>query len=138
MKLFQKELKKIILEKKLFSIGISLGNYQDFIESIIHLARERASSYVCIANVHTCIEAYKDPVFADIVNNAIITTPDDMPIVKSIKYLYSINQVKVSGPDLILILLKEAELHQLKVFLYGSTEVVLQKLNVVCLEKYPF
>lgn len=129
----QKKMKK----KKLISINLTLGLYKDFINEIIDLGKNRTSSYVCIANVHMCIEAYKDQSFAEMANNADVATPDGMPLVKGLKWLYGIEQEKVSGPDLMPLLLKEAASKELSVFFYGSTLEVLEKLRIICNERYP-
>jgi N-acetylglucosaminyldiphosphoundecaprenol N-acetyl-beta-D-mannosaminyltransferase len=121
----------------LISINISLGKYQDFIRKIIDLSKLRNSSYVCIANVHMCIEAYKDKSFARVVNMADIVTPDGKPLVKGLYWLYGIEQDRVAGPDLLPSLLAEASEHQIKVFFYGATQEVLDLVVVFCRKKYP-
>jgi N-acetylglucosaminyldiphosphoundecaprenol N-acetyl-beta-D-mannosaminyltransferase len=121
----------------LISINISLGKYQDFIRKIIDLSKLRNSSYICIANVHMCIEAYKDKNFAKVVNSADIVTPDGKPLVKGLQWLYKIEQDRVAGPDLLPSLLAEASEHQLKVFFYGATQEVLDLVVVFCTKKYP-
>lgn len=124
-------------KKKLISINLTLGLYQDFITCILNLGTGRISSYICIVNVHSCIEAYKDKNYAEVVNNADIATPDGMPLVKGLKWLYGVKQEKVSGPDLMPILLHEAASQGLSVFFYGSTLEVLEKLRMIYKERYP-
>lgn len=122
---------------KLLDINLTLGLYQTFIDRIVELAKNRVSSYVCIVNVHSCIEAYNDKAYAEVVNNADIATPDGMPLVKGLKWLYGIEQEKVSGPDLMPVLLKQAEEKNLNVFFYGSTDEVLQILKLKSEQLYP-
>lgn len=126
-----------MLHKKIFSLKISLGTFQDFIQKIIQLSVQKQSSYVCVANVHMCIETYKDERFAEIVNNADLVTPDGKPLVFGLKWLYDIEQDKVSGPDLMPSLLAEAEKENLSVFFYGATQEVLNQLIEFCKQKYP-
>ncbi|MGX7689887.1 WecB/TagA/CpsF family glycosyltransferase [Flectobacillus roseus] len=124
-------------KQKLFNIDISLGTIESFLEYVICLGEKHQSSYVCFTNVHMCIEAHRDVEFARIVNEADIASPDGMPISKSLKYLFNVNQEKISGPDFMPLLLKEAEKKKLNVFFYGSTEAVLSKLKEhLCIE-YP-
>lgn len=123
--------------KNLISINVSLGTYQDFIQKIIYLSIQKQSSYVCVANVHMCIETCRDKEFAKIVNNADLVTPDGKPLVFGLKWLYGIEQDKVSGPDLMPSLLVEAEKQNLKVFFYGATQTVLDQLIIFCSKKYP-
>lgn len=124
-------------QQKLISINISLGSYQQIVADIISLAKKRYSSYVCVANVHMCIEAYNSKEFANIVNSADIVTADGKPLCVGLKLINGIDQERVAGMDLTPSLLKEAELNNIKVFLYGSTDEVLDKIQKVAKEKYP-
>jgi N-acetylglucosaminyldiphosphoundecaprenol N-acetyl-beta-D-mannosaminyltransferase len=58
-------------------------------------------------------------------------------LVFGLKWLYGIEQDKVSGPDLMPSLLAEAEKQQLRVFFYGATQTVLNQLIEYCQQKYP-
>ncbi|MDP1817333.1 MAG: WecB/TagA/CpsF family glycosyltransferase [Leadbetterella sp.] len=128
---------KSLLKHKLISINISLGNFETFIKKIVDLGQKKQSTYVCVANVHMCIETYRNSAFADIVNHAVITTPDGMPLVKALKWLYGVVQEKVSGPDLMPRVLKAAEQEGLKVYFYGSTQPILEKLDAFCMDHFP-
>ena len=101
---------------KLFNTLISSGSSLKFLNEIIAKSKIHQSSYVCVANVHMCIESYHDLSFGNIVNQADITTPDGLPLVKSLKWLYGIDQERITGPDLMPKLLKAAENQNLKVF----------------------
>lgn len=124
-------------KRQLLSLSISLGEFDTFVKKILSLSKVKCSSYVCISNVHMCIESYNDSSFRTVVNTADIVSPDGMPLVKALKWLYGIQQDKVSGPDLMPRLLEEASLQNLKVFFYGSTEEVLALLKIYCQDKYP-
>ena len=114
---------------RVVSVDLSSGHYDRFIEQIIELARVRISSYICVANAHMTIEAWQNPDFATVVNCADIVTPDGMPLVKSLKLLYGIEQDRVAGMDLLPGLIAEAELIGLSLFFYGSTDDVLCKIT---------
>ena len=130
--------KKLKNEKqKLITLNLSLGSFQDFVNKIVTLGKNRQSAYVCVANVHMCVETHNDDTFAQIVNQADIVTPDGVPLIKGLELLYNINQERVAGPDLMPALLSESEKQGLKVYFYGSTEDVLEKLRKFCLKNYP-
>jgi len=101
--------------------NITIGSYESFIDQIFNLAQARISSYVCVMNVHMLVEAHQDKNFAQIVNEADVTTPDGMPLAKGIKLIHGFEQDRVAGMDLLPDLLKEAERKNLKVFFYGGT-----------------
>ena len=120
--------KRVVEKKKIISFGVSVGPYREFVEQIVALGLGRSSAYVCVANVHMVIEAWRDADFAGIVNGADIVTPDGMPLAKALKLLYGIAQNRVAGMDLMPSLFGEAELQGLSVFLYGSTDEVLTRV----------
>lgn len=126
-----------MIHQQLIKLNLSLGSFQDFVNNIVALGQRKASSYVCVANVHSCIETYQDATFAQVVNQADIVTPDGMPLVKALAWLYGIKQDKVSGPDLMPVLLQASEKQGLKVYFYGSTDEVLDKLKDFCQVNYP-
>lgn len=125
------------MKKKIITLFISTGNYSSFIERIIELSIKKTSSYICVANVHMTIEAFKDINYSKIVNNANLITPDGMPIAKAIALLYKIKQDRVAGMDLLPDLLKMAEKENLGIFFYGSTNETLQKTKAFVEKVYP-
>ncbi len=83
------------------------------------------------------IEAYLDKNFCDIVNYADITTPDGMPLAKAMKLLYNLAQERVAGMDLMPDLLMTCEKKNLSIFLYGSTDQVLNAIQKKVKDKFP-
>lgn len=122
---------------KLLHSFVSKGSYQEFVEAILKLARQRISSYVCVANVHMFIEAYRDKSFRSILDNADIVTPDGMPLAVSLKLLDGIKQDRVAGMDLMPSLMAQAEKESLSVFFYGSTPEVLNAIEEKVRKEFP-
>lgn len=120
----------------LLSLNLSKGTYSDFLESIVHLAESRNSSYICVANVHMLIEAHKDKRFGQVVNNADLVTPDGMPLAKGLEIMYGEKQDRVAGMDILPDLLKISEREKLKVFFYGGTQKMLDETERFCGNEY--
>lgn len=127
----------MLQKKRLISIDISRGTYDEFVSAILKYAKAKTSSYVCVANVHMVIEAYEHPEFADIVNSADLVTPDGMPLAKAIKALYKEEQVRVDGMSLLPILLSESENNGLSVYFYGSSQETLDDTSIHLKKNYP-
>lgn len=127
----------MLQKKRLLSIDISRGTYDEFVSAILKYARAKISSYVCVANVHMLIEAYEHPEFANVVNNADLITPDGMPLTKAIKALYKEDQIRVDGMSLLPILLEESEKNNLSVYFYGSSQKILDDTSVHLNTNYP-
>ena len=114
-------------KRRIISINVSYGTYKQFVSAIIHQAIQRISCYVCLANVHMIIEAYRSLFFKNVVNRAFLVAPDGMPVAKSFRLIHRQSQERVDGMSLLPALLAEAEKHQLKVYFYGGTPAMLAK-----------
>jgi len=116
-------------KRRVINSQISTGSFEDFIENIFELVAGKPSSYVCCANVHMLIEAYKDHDFNEVVNEADLVTPDGTPLSKVLKWFDKIDQERIAGMDLMPSLLQEAEKREKSVYFYGSTDFVLSKIK---------
>lgn len=121
---------------KLLSLNISLGTYSSFLEKLLLLSKQK-SSYTCFANVHMLIEAYNNPRFSEVVNNADLTAADGMPIAKALDILYGIKQDRIAGMDVLPDLLKISERDNISVYFYGGTENMLKTTVSYCSANYP-
>ncbi len=112
--------------KKLIGCNISLGSYASFVSSIITQASSgQQFFYVCVANVHTVIEAHQSASFEEIINNADLVTPDGMPLTWALKFLYRLKQERVAGMDLLPDILLAAEKEEIPIAFYGGTNEML-------------
>lgn len=122
---------------EILNIGITKGSYNDFILSIVNAAQAKQSLYICVANVHMLIEAYKSKEYAKSLNNASLVTPDGMPLTWALKFIYGIKQERVSGMDLLPDLINECIIKKVSVFFYGGTEDLLAKTKDFLQKNYP-
>jgi N-acetylglucosaminyldiphosphoundecaprenol N-acetyl-beta-D-mannosaminyltransferase len=124
-------------KKRILSINVSNGTYKQFVIAIIHHALNKISSYVCVANVHMLLEAYESPEFKKVVNSAYLVTPDGMPIAKSFQLIHQLEQERVDGMSLLPALLSSSEEQALSVFIYGGTQIMLDKAAKYVKKYYP-
>ena len=127
----------LMQQTRLLTIPLNLGGYSHFVDSIFELAAKRTSSYVCVANVHTCVESYRNKDFSNAVAQADMVTPDGMPLNLALRWLYQLKQERIAGPDLMPVLLRESEKRKLKVFFYGCTQEVLDTIREKCRVDFP-
>ncbi len=111
--------------KRILSIHVNTGSYQDFLDRITRLGQARESSYVCLANVHMAIEACGEKDFATVVNGADVVAPDGMPLAKAFKMLHGLDQGRIDGMRLMPDLIEAAAQNGAGVYFYGSTQAVL-------------
>lgn len=116
---------------------VNVTSYEHTINTVLAWANTGQSRYVCISNVHMAMECHQNPDFKQVVNEADLVTPDGMPLVWMMRWLGLYEQQRVRGPSLLPLLCEAAELHNLKVGFYGSTDLVLQKLVERLSQKFP-
>lgn len=112
-------------------------SYQDANEKILNWVLINQSRYVCAANVHMIMEAWDDPGFKEIINNADMVTPDGMPLVWMLRLKGSKDQQRVYGPTLMLRVLDMAARENIPVGFYGGRPEVLEVLIHKMLMRYP-
>jgi N-acetylglucosaminyldiphosphoundecaprenol N-acetyl-beta-D-mannosaminyltransferase len=123
--------------KTIFNTSISIGTYEGFIDEIVSLAHHKIPSYVCFANVHMVMEAYKDPLFRNVVNNADLVAPDGKPLSVFLRLSEGIKQDRICGMDVLPDLLKKAEDAGKSVYFYGTTEELLKTIAEKASREFP-
>ena len=138
--LFKKDIPSLPLsmkKKTILNSVISIGTYKAFIEEIISCAHSKVPSYVCFANVHMVVEAYRDKSFQKLINEADLVAPDGRPLSVFLKLSEGINQDRVCGMDILPDLLKQAEVSGESIYFYGSTEELLQTITQKAKTEFP-
>jgi N-acetylglucosaminyldiphosphoundecaprenol N-acetyl-beta-D-mannosaminyltransferase len=115
-------------KKSVFNSFVSIASYDNFIDSIFSIVERKVPGYVCFANVHMIIEAYKDTNFRKIVNNAIMVAPDGKPLSVFLKLFRGIKQERVCGMDILPEILRRAASLNKSVYFYGTTEKLLKAI----------
>ncbi|WP_051080663.1 WecB/TagA/CpsF family glycosyltransferase [Pontibacter roseus] len=124
-------------KRRLLRSFITTGSFDEFVEQVFWLTDNKESSYVCFANVHMLVEAYKDRGFNHLLNQADIASPDGGPLSKLMKLRYGQQQDRVPGMDLMPRLIEEAAARGKSVYFYGSTDDVLQAVVATAKAKHP-
>lgn len=122
---------------RVISLDLSVAPYREMQDWIMLKANSRESRTVCCANVHMVVEAKRDSRIAEAVNYADRVTPDGVPLLWAMRGLHAIEQERIAGMDLMISLLQQAAAEGVSVFFYGSTLQVLDKIRVVCSERFP-
>jgi N-acetylglucosaminyldiphosphoundecaprenol N-acetyl-beta-D-mannosaminyltransferase len=124
-------------KKIISSLGITTGKYQEVLDHIVDIAKNRQNEFICVANVHMLVETTLHDDYARVVNSSYIVTPDGVPLTWALKLRYGIDQERIDGMRLLPDLLKEAERNQLRVYFYGGTETMLEQLDQYLQLTYP-
>lgn len=124
------------MKKKIITSQISQGSLASHLPNVLQLAKERTPSYCCFTNVHMLIEAYDDPKFNTVVNEATYAFPDGAPVAKMFQKLYNIEQERIAGMDFLPFFIEKCDEHALNVAFVGSTDSVLEKIKAKIASEY--
>jgi len=122
---------------RIISLDFEAINCREFIDRSLALAEDRHSAIACFANVHMCIEAWRDASFAAVVNGADLVVPDGKPLAMVLGRLAGTRQERIAGMDQFPKLLAAAASRGLKIFFYGSTPEVLTRLVSRAEQEHP-
>jgi N-acetylglucosaminyldiphosphoundecaprenol N-acetyl-beta-D-mannosaminyltransferase len=87
------------------------------------------SGYICVTGVHGVMEAQKDPEFRRILNNAMINTPDGMPM-SWIGWMNGFREMdRVYGPEFMLALCELSVMREYRHFLLGGKPGIAEALK---------
>lgn len=123
-------------QKRILGVKVDGLHYDQVVQDVFQEKESRAGNYIAVANVHVIMEAYRDPSFQNIVNNAFLVTPDGMPLVWGLQLLGVKDVKRVYGPELMLRICEEAENLHLPVGFYGGSSNTLAKLRGELILKY--
>jgi N-acetylglucosaminyldiphosphoundecaprenol N-acetyl-beta-D-mannosaminyltransferase len=113
----------------IISLNVDHVTFAQSLNAVMQWGLDRQQAYVCFANVHMTMEAYHDAGFKQNIDNASLVLPDGQPIAAAARILYGKKQERIAGMDFTPAILKKANDHHAKVFLYGSTPQVLDALQ---------
>lgn len=104
------------------------------VTSVIELAQAGEGAYVCVSNVHMCMETFDDLSFRHVVNSADLVIPDGRPISWGQKLLGFKDAKQVRGQDIMNELCRLSGIQRLNIGFYGGIssdllEQVVQQLT---------
>jgi N-acetylglucosaminyldiphosphoundecaprenol N-acetyl-beta-D-mannosaminyltransferase len=123
--------------RSIISLDISELDYNAALDEIIRMGQNRKNAYACFANVHMVIEAYENKSFAKQVNSATFVLADGVPLVKTLKFFYGVDQERVAGMDAMNDLIRLAHVNQMKIFFFGTTPELLESIRIKIEKEFP-
>jgi len=95
------------------------------------------SGYVCVTGVHGVMEAQSDPELRQILNQAVINTPDGMPMTWVGRYQGFDHMDRVFGPDFMTAMCRVSVERGYRNFLYGGKPGVAELLSKTLQTRFP-
>jgi N-acetylglucosaminyldiphosphoundecaprenol N-acetyl-beta-D-mannosaminyltransferase len=118
-------------------VGISVLDQERAREFLFDAVRQRQRGYVAVTGVHGVSEAQKDPALREILNRALLCTPDGMPMVWMGRLQGKATIRRVYGPDLMLNLCEHSCAEGFSHFFYGGFPGVADALAHKLRERFP-
>ncbi|PSN20707.1 glycosyltransferase [filamentous cyanobacterium CCP5] len=126
-----------VASKTILGIEVNTTSYEDSCDRIQTWAQNGTSCYVVAANVHVIMMAQWQRAYRQVLRQAALVTPDGMPLVIGLRLLGATAQPRVYGPDLMLAWCERAAATGLPIYLYGGSEVQLEKLVDFLSHRFP-
>ena len=123
-------------QTKIISMIVNVTDINLVTKQIITWSKDRTSAYVCVSNVHMCMETFDNEEFKVIVNQSDLTVPDGRPIFWAQKLLGHPTARQVRGTDLTLELCKLSSNNNIPVGFIGGKEETLKVLKNRLKAKY--
>ena len=119
-------------------VKVSRVDYSAAVDLVIAAAVEQRSFGVTALAVHGLMEAYRDRAFAGTLRRLDLITPDGQPVRWAMNLLGARElKERVYGPTLTLRVCERAAAKGLPIFLYGSTQTVLDRLSQNLTARFP-
>lgn len=116
-------------------MNTDVTNLMEAVSFVVSKSRENQGAYVCVSNVHMCMEVFDSAEFRSIVNQADLIIPDGRPISWAQKLLGFGEAQQVRGQDIMNELCEISGAKQLNIGLYGGSSddllcLVVDKLKI--------
>jgi len=121
-----------------FGVQITATEYDDALAYAVAKAQNREPTTVAHVTVHSLVTAHGDNAFRAQLNAFDMAVPDGQPVRWAANYLHRLSlRERVYGPEFMLRLCAEAAEKGVSVYLYGSTQDVIDQLRVRLVEMFP-
>ncbi|MBS1705763.1 MAG: WecB/TagA/CpsF family glycosyltransferase [Armatimonadetes bacterium] len=133
----EEEIQKLGPSGKLLGTQVDAVTFPDVIQRVSYWVNNKVPAGIIAANVHVVMEGVDHPDYQKLVNETELVTPDGMPLVWFLRRRGFRQQTRITGPDLMLLLVQEAARQGWRVGLYGSSPETLANLVRNLEERYP-
>ncbi|TLU65070.1 WecB/TagA/CpsF family glycosyltransferase [Thalassotalea litorea] len=129
---------EMLESNKVIEMEVDVVNLEGSLTLIHELSFARKGAYVCVSNVHMCMETFDDLTFKNIVNSADMVIPDGRPISWAQKLLGSNRAEQVRGQDIMNALCASSGEKNLNIGFYGgSSDLLLERVVIKLKESFP-
>lgn len=128
---------KLPLRCRIGKVSVSVLSMAQALELLGERVRVKIPAYVCVANVEATMLSQRDPDFCKIQNESFLTVPDGMPLIWYARMMGERTIERVTGPDLMVEMLRRSEECGYTHYFHGDTNETLQKMKQTILDRFP-
>ncbi len=127
-----------MLKQKIITMDVDVIGLDESVNHVLNLAKMYQGAYVCVSNVHMCLEVFDTAGFRAVVNQADLVIPDGKPLSIAQKLLGHKNAVQVRGQDIMNALCAASGEKQINIGFYGgSSDAILGLVKENLFAKFP-
>lgn len=127
----------MLKKSKVLTMSVNVVQLHSVLSQVQQWVDHKIAAYICVSNVHMCIETYKNNEFSEVVNQADLVVPDGRPIFWAQRLLGFTDAQQTRGMDLTLELCRHASDNGLTVGFYGGSDSALEAMQKQLLTRYP-
>jgi N-acetylglucosaminyldiphosphoundecaprenol N-acetyl-beta-D-mannosaminyltransferase len=121
----------------ILNMHITSFSLSDAVNTIKHWVEDNQSKYVCVANVHMCMECFDSLEYRSIINASDMSIPDGKPLQFCLNLLGNKHVQQIRGTDITLELCRQANIKGWTIGFYGGKKETLNDLIVNISSLYP-
>ncbi|REL36558.1 WecB/TagA/CpsF family glycosyltransferase [Thalassotalea euphylliae] len=119
----QRTIEKPLQQVKVLGMHTHAASFKKIVNSIESMIIRRKGAYICVSNVHMCMEVYDNKTFSKVVNSADLVVADGRPIFWAQKLLGQSEAQQIRGQDLMIELCKVSSTKGIRLGLYGGNSI---------------
>jgi exopolysaccharide biosynthesis WecB/TagA/CpsF family protein len=125
-------------KRNVLGVLVDATDHEGAVARVLVAARERRPLACTALAVHGVMTGVDDPVHRYRLNHFDLATPDGQPVRWALNWLYGAGLARTThGSGLMLGVCERAAEERLPIYLYGSTQIVLDRLVVALRQRFP-
>ncbi|MCK7598403.1 WecB/TagA/CpsF family glycosyltransferase [Microbulbifer sp. CAU 1566] len=126
------------MRSSIVTMDVNVTSLSHTLREVFRMSQSEEGAYICVSNVHMCMETFDSEDFRQVVNRADLVIPDGRPIFWAQKLLGYRDAQQVRGQDIMNSICESSNSKRVKVGLYGgSSDAVLTSVVSSLKGKYP-
>ena len=107
---------------EILNIKINRDELDSIVSESISMAQEKKKHYICVPNAYSTVVANRDKDFREIINKAVFTIPDGMPLVWYSKTYKKSLDTRISGFELFNAYSRQMDKKKMSCFFFGGKD----------------